>query len=110
MSGESGFTRRTVLKGAAGAAAAATLGPLAADAVARRAPLWRVAQRHGVVFGTAIATWMFEDEPFMDLVDREAALIFTMDDFLWYQLKPSRDAPLNFGPGDQIVALAEQQR
>jgi endo-1,4-beta-xylanase len=67
-----------------------------------------VDRRHGVVFGTAIATWMFEDEPFMDLVGREAALIFTMDDFLWYQLKPSREAPLNFEPGDRIVALAEQ--
>jgi endo-1,4-beta-xylanase len=103
-----GITRRTVLKSAAGAVAAGTLGGLASEAFATHAPLWRIAQRNGVVFGTAIATWMFEDEPFMDLVDREAALIFTMDDFLWYQLKPSRNAPLNFGPGDQIVALAEQ--
>jgi endo-1,4-beta-xylanase len=108
MSDQTGITRRTVLKGAAGAAAAGALGPLAGPAMANWAPLWKVSQRHGVVFGTAIATWMFEDDPFMDLVNREAALIFTMDDFLWYQLKPSRDAPLNFGPGDQIVELAEQ--
>jgi endo-1,4-beta-xylanase len=110
MTMETGITRRTMLEGAAGAVAAGTLGPLAGQALARRAPLWKVAQRNGVVFGTAIATWMFEDEPFMDLVAREAALIFTMDDFLWYQLKPSRNAPLNFGPGDQIVAKAEENR
>jgi endo-1,4-beta-xylanase len=111
MAMESGITRRTVLKGAAGAAAAATLSsPVLAAARGSGKPLWKIAQRNGVVFGTAIATWMFEDEPFMDLVKREAALIFTMDDFLWYQLKPSRDAPLNFGPGDAIVAKAEQNR
>jgi endo-1,4-beta-xylanase len=108
MTMESGITRRTVLKSAAGAVAAGALGGLAPEALATHAPLWKVAQRNGVVFGTAIATWMFEDQPFMELVDREAALIFTMDDFLWYQLKPSRDAPLNFEPGDRIVALAEQ--
>jgi endo-1,4-beta-xylanase len=102
-----GITRRTALKGAAGAVAVGALGPLASEAMAARSPLWKAAWRHHVVFGTAIATWMFEDAPFMDLVDREAALIFTMDDFLWYQLKPSRDAPLNFEPGDAIVALAE---
>jgi endo-1,4-beta-xylanase len=110
MSAESGVTRRTVLKGAAGAVAAGALGPLAGPAIASRAPLWKLSQRHGVVFGTAIATWMFEDEPFMGLVDREAALIFTMDDFLWYQLKPSRDAPLNFDAGDAIVAKAKENR
>jgi endo-1,4-beta-xylanase len=108
MTVESGITRRTVLKGAAGAAAAGALGGVATEAIAAHRPLWKVAQRNGIVFGTAIATWMFEDEPFMNLVDRQAALIFTMDDFLWYQLKPSRDAPLNFEPGDRIVALAEE--
>jgi endo-1,4-beta-xylanase len=111
MTMNTGITRRTVLKGAAGAVAAGTLGsPFVAAARASDQPLWKIAQRNGVVFGTAIATWMFEDEPFMDLVDREAALIFTMDDFLWYQLKPSRDAPLNFDAGDAIVAKAEENR
>ena len=111
MTMETGITRRTVLKGAAGAVAAGTLGgAVTKAALATHAPLWKVAQRNGVVFGTAIATWMFEDAPFMDLVRREAALIFTMDDFLWYQLKPSRDAPLNFDSGDAIVAKAEENR
>ena len=111
MTTETGITRRTVLKGAAGAVAAGALGGTVAEAaLGHYGPLWKVAQRNGVVFGTAIATWMFEDDPFMDLVAREAALIFTMDDFLWYQLKPSRDAPLNFGPGDAIVAKARENR
>jgi endo-1,4-beta-xylanase len=112
MTTDTGITRRTVLKGAAGAAAAATLGGPAVAAAARGAgkPLWKLAQRNGVVFGTAIATWMFEDEPFMNLVRRQAALLFTMDDFLWYQLKPSREAELNFGPGDAIVAKAKENR
>jgi endo-1,4-beta-xylanase len=108
---DTGITRRTVLKGAAGAAATATLGaPAVAAARGTRKPLWKIAQRNGVVFGAAIATWMFEDEPFMDLVRRQAALLFTMDDFLWYQLKPTPDAELNFGPGDAIVAKAEENR
>ena len=111
MTMETGITRRTVLEGAAGAAAAATLGsPVTAAARGSGKPLWKIAQRNGVVFGAAIATWMFEDEPFMELVRRQGALIFTMDDFLWYQLKPSRNAPLNFGPGDAIVAKAEESR
>jgi endo-1,4-beta-xylanase len=108
---ESGITRRTVLKGAAGAAATGALGGTVAEAaLATHAPLWKVARRNGIVFGTAIATWMFEDEPFMKLVRRQAALIWPMDDFLWYQLKPSRNAPLNFDPGDAIVAEAKENR
>jgi endo-1,4-beta-xylanase len=111
MTTETGITRRTVLKGAAGAVAAGALGGTVTEAaLAHHRPLWKVAQRNGIVFGTAIATWMFEDEPFMDLVARQAALIFTMDDFLWYQLKPSRDAPLNFEAGDAIVANAKENR
>jgi endo-1,4-beta-xylanase len=111
MSGENGLTRRTVLAGAAGAAAAGVLGgPAAALAGKRREPLWKLAQRNGVVFGTAMSTRLLEDEEYSRLVKREAALLFTEDDLLWYQLKPSRDAPLNFGPGDRIVALAERQR
>jgi endo-1,4-beta-xylanase len=111
MTTDTGITRRTVLKSAAGAVAAGTLGsPVVAVARGTNKPLWQIAQRNGVVFGTAIATWMFEDEPFMDLVRRQAALLFTMDDFLWYQLKPSRDAPLNFEAGDAIVAKAKENR
>jgi endo-1,4-beta-xylanase len=111
ISADSGMTRRTVLRGAAGAAAAGMLGGLAPGiAGAARTPLWRTAERRGVVFGTSMSTRLVTDARYLDLVNREAALLFTEDDLLWYQLKPSRDAPLNFAPGDQIVALAEQQK
>ena len=46
----------------------------------------------------------------MKLVDRQAALVFTMDDFLWYQLKPRPEAPLNLQAGDRIGAKAEENR
>jgi endo-1,4-beta-xylanase len=109
---DNGLTRRMVLKGAAGAVAAGALsGTVAGTALgARKAPLWKVAHRNGVVYGAAIATWMFGDAKYMEIVRRQAALIFTQDDFLWYTLKPSRDAPLNFDAGDQIVAHAERNK
>jgi endo-1,4-beta-xylanase len=108
---DNGITRHTVLKTAAGTMAAGVLGGTITDtALAGRAPLWKVAQRHGVTYGTAIATWMFEDDEYMALVKRHAAIIFTQDDFLWYVLKPSRNAPLNFDTGDQIVELCEQNK
>jgi endo-1,4-beta-xylanase len=34
--------------------------------------------------------------------------MFTEDDLLWYQLKPSPDAKLNFNPGDRMVRFAER--
>ena|SRR5215217_6668588 len=69
---DNGITRRTVLKGAAGAAAAGALsGTFAETALASRAPLWKVAQRNGIAYGAAIATWMFEDDEYMALVKRQ---------------------------------------
>jgi endo-1,4-beta-xylanase len=108
---QTGITRRTVLKGATGAAAATALGGTFADtALAARGPLWRAAQRNGIAYGAAIATWMFEDDEYMRLVKRHAAIIFTQDDFLWYVLKPSRNAPVNFEHSDEIVAKCEQDK
>src|SRR5215218_2890203 len=108
---DNGITRRTVLKGTAGAAATGALSGTFADAaLARRAPLWKVAQRNGIAYGAAIATWMFEDDPYMALVKRHASIIFTQDDFLWYVLKPSRNEPVNFEHSDQIVAKCEENK
>jgi endo-1,4-beta-xylanase len=108
---DTGITRRTVLKGAAGAAAgAAVSGTLAETALAARRPLWRVAQGNGITYGAAIASWMLEDDEYMALVKRQAAIIFTQDDFLWYVLKPSRDAPVNFEASDKIVEKAEANK
>ena len=63
-----------------------------------------------IAYGAAIATWMFEDDEYMALVKRHASIIFTQDDFLWYVLKPSRNAPLDFTTGDQIVEFCERNK
>jgi endo-1,4-beta-xylanase len=109
---DTGITRRTVLKGGAGAVAAAALsGPLADAALgAHKTPLWRAARSNGIVYGAATASWQFEDDKYMAIIRRQAALLFTQDDFLWYTLKPSRNAPLDFTAGDKIVALAEANK
>jgi endo-1,4-beta-xylanase len=110
--------RRSMLLGAAGTAAGLALsGPgLAAAAVSSpvgdttdRPPLWRQADRKGIVFGSSIATWQL-DKGYSGLHAREAGLLFTEDDLLWYQLKPGPDEPLNFGPGDQIIDFAEDHK
>ncbi|PZF82504.1 endo-1,4-beta-xylanase [Jiangella anatolica] len=107
-------TRRSLLAGAGAVAVGAT--GLAGVAQAGRRPrrprsgyppLWQQAWQRGIVFGSSIATWQL-DADYPALHAREAGLLFTEDDLLWYQLKPSPDAPLNFGPGDQIIGLAEQ--
>src|SRR3954469_16780598 len=109
---DTGITRRTVLKGGAGAVAAAALsGPLADAALgAPKSALWRAARSNGIVYGAATASWQFEDDKYMEIIRRQAALLFTQDDFLWYTLKPSRNAPLDFTAGDKIVNLAEANR
>jgi endo-1,4-beta-xylanase len=114
MSENQQIARRSVLLGAAGVAAAGLVqGGPASAAAARgvgaetRSPLWKVAQRNGLVFGSSIATWQL-DKGYSALHAREAGLLFTEDDLLWYQLKPEPDAPLNFGPGDQIIGFAEE--
>ncbi|WP_148574786.1 endo-1,4-beta-xylanase [Nocardioides caldifontis] len=116
---ESTVSRRSLLVGAAAAAAAGVASGVAAPAVAGtgapslpptgRAPLWKQAARKGIVFGSSIATWQL-DKGYPRLHAREAGLLFTEDDLLWYQLKPSPDAPLNFGPGDQIIDFAESNK
>jgi endo-1,4-beta-xylanase len=108
--------RRSALKGAvvgAGGLAASASGLLDGAAAATgipttgRPPLWKQAASRGLVFGSSIATWQL-DKGYAQLHAREAGLLFTEDDLLWYQLKPGPDAKLNFGPGDQIVDFAEQ--
>lgn len=108
------MTRRSLLAGAGAVAVGATgLGGVAqAGRRPRRPrsgypPLWQQAWQRGIVLGSSIATWQL-DADYPALHAREAGLLFTEDDLLWYQLKPGPDAPLNFVPGDQIIGLAEQ--
>jgi endo-1,4-beta-xylanase len=81
----------------------------AAERRRTRPPLWQQAAKKGIVFGSSIATWQLDDT-YPALHAREAALLFTEDDLLWYQLKPKPKAPLNFEPGDEIIAFAEQNK
>lgn len=114
------LARRSLLMGAAGTAALATgtvagvpaaLGSAAWPQIPStgRAPLWKQADRNGIVFGSSIATWQLEDR-YKALHSREAGLLFTEDDLLWYQLKPGPDAALNFAPGGRIINHAERNR
>jgi endo-1,4-beta-xylanase len=109
------LARRSLLVGATAAGLAAGL-PRPADASIRparrgpdRPPLWQQAAAKGIVFGSSIATWQLDDT-YPAVHGREAALLFTEDDLLWYQLKPSPEAPLNFDPGDEIIAFAEANK
>ena len=74
-----------------------------------REPLWKVALAHGLVFGSSAATWQLSDPEYRRLFAREAAMLFTEDDLLWWRLRPTPDAELDFRYGDRIVGFAEEQ-
>jgi endo-1,4-beta-xylanase len=102
--------RRSLLLGAAGAAGLAVAGvPSGPAAAGAASPLWKVARERGIAFGSSIATWQF-DADYPALHAREAKLLFTEDDLLWYRLKPAPDAPLDFSYADQIIGFAEANR
>jgi endo-1,4-beta-xylanase len=82
--------------------------PVATPVLSGR-PLWQAAWKKGLIYGTSLATWQL-DEDYPILVDHEAAILFTEDDLLWYKLKPTPDADLDFTYGDQFFALAEEQQ
>jgi len=122
------LTRRTAMRSMAGVASLGVLGPAGsahaqeASPVAGatpgagatpvvsydRTPLWRPAAENGIVYGTSLATWQLDDT-YPALVNHEAAILFTEDDLLWYKLRPTPDAELDFTFGDQFFALAESQ-
>jgi endo-1,4-beta-xylanase len=111
VSGENGVTRRSVLLGAAGAVAAGALGGAAsAFAGGAKPPLWKIALDRGLVYGSSWSTRLADDADYGALINRECAILFTEDDLLWYQLKPTPDSPLDFSFGDRFVATAERQR
>jgi endo-1,4-beta-xylanase len=111
VSGENGVTRRAVLKGAAGAVAVTALGGAAsAFASGGSTPLWKTALQRGLIYGSSWSTRLADDTDYGALINRECAILFTEDDLLWYQLKPTPDSPLDFSFGDRFVATAERQR
>jgi endo-1,4-beta-xylanase len=109
-----GMTRRRLLERTAmGVAAGSVLGgaaPALAEAATRhRVPLWRVAQRRGIVYGGSISTWMYQDDAaYAHLFRREVAMLWPEDDFLWYHLRPSPTSGLDFTYPDMIVEFAER--
>lgn len=124
------LTRRSALRGVAGAATLGLAGrpvltTTAQDATTAgaatpipeatplagitRVPLWTPASERGIIYGTSLATWQL-DPDYVQLVDHEAAILFTEDDLLWYKLRPAPGAELDFTFGDQFIALAERQR
>jgi endo-1,4-beta-xylanase len=81
----------------------------AASPVVVRTPLWQAAADKGIVYGTSLATWQADDAEYLPLVDREAAILFTEDDLLWWRLKPEPGADLDFSFADRFFDIAEDQ-
>jgi endo-1,4-beta-xylanase len=78
-------------------------------ATGARAPLWTRPIERGLVYGSSAATWQLEDASYRALHAREASILFTEDDLLWYRLKPTPTSELDFRYGDRIVDYAERQ-
>jgi endo-1,4-beta-xylanase len=72
-------------------------------------PLWRIAAERGIVYGSSAATWQLTDPQYRRLFAREASILFTEDDLLWYRLRPTPDSGLDFTYADRIVSFAERQ-
>lgn len=119
------LSRRSLLRGAAGVSATGLVLPryqgLAQDATPEGSPapapqaspvaglsLWQAAWANGIVYGTSLATWQAEDPEYLPVVEREAAILFTEDDLLWWRLKPAPDAELDFTYGDMVMDIAER--
>ena len=73
-------------------------------------PLWETAVHRGLVYGSSTATWQISDRAYRALYTREAAILFTEDDLLWYRLRPTPTSGLRFQYGDEIVAFAHRNQ
>jgi endo-1,4-beta-xylanase len=73
-----------------------------------RLPLWQTAFQRGIVYGSSTATWQLSDANYRKLFERQAAILFTEDDLLWYRLRPTPQSELDFKYGDQIIGFAER--
>jgi endo-1,4-beta-xylanase len=117
-------SRRLLLKAAAaGSLVAAGGAAFPVEAVASGGhsagrALWQIARHRGLVFGSSAATWqLFEDPPrdlrlteYAPLHAREAEIVFTEDDLLWYKVKPTPDSPLDFTYADLLYGFARRHR
>ena len=71
--------------------------------------LWAVAALRGLVYGSSTATWQISDRSYRRLFAREAGMLFTEDDMLWYRLRPHPGSKLDFSYADRIVDFAERE-
>jgi endo-1,4-beta-xylanase len=113
-------SRRLLITAAAAGSLFATGGmALPADAKARVShhplprhpaePLWRVAAERGLAYGSSTATWQVDDDAeYAALFARQAKVLFTEDDLLWYRVKPKPGAKLDFSYADSLFARAER--
>lgn len=70
------------------------------------ASLWRVARRRGLGYGSSTAVWQLADSGYRELFERQASMLFTEDDLLWYRLRPTPDSGLRFTHSDRIIDFA----
>jgi endo-1,4-beta-xylanase len=70
--------------------------------------LWETAIARGLVYGSSGATWQLADPAYRRLFAREAAILLTEDDLLWWKIRPTPESDLQLESGDEIVALAER--
>lgn len=109
--GARSVSRRAALRAAAVAiigGAATSVGTASAAADLGGLPaLWRIADRRGIQFGSSTSTWQVADRAYAALHARQSRLLLTEDDLLWYRLKPTPDAPLEFERADRIVRFAQ---
>src|SRR5918993_1835662 len=118
MKNDHPLTRRSALLSAGVTAAGLIGGPGIATAYQvtpqatpiSRVPLWQTAWQRGIVFGTSAATWQLEDPDYAQLVEHEAAILFTEDDLLWWRLRPTPESELDFQFADQFMAFAERNQ
>jgi len=76
--------------------------------VASGTPLWKIADGRGLMYGSSTATWQISDKEYRALYERQAGILFTEDDLLWYRLRPKPNSDLDFTYGDRIVEFAHR--
>src|SRR5690349_21838130 len=57
------------------------------DAAGSTSPLWELALRRGLVYGSSAATWQLSDPQYRSLFESQAGMLFTEDDLLWWRLR-----------------------
>jgi endo-1,4-beta-xylanase len=79
--------------------------------------IWEAAARGSrIVYGSTIATWQFESDATGDVIDHgyamlhphHAALLSTEDDLLWWRIRPTPHARLDFTYPDRIYDFAQR--